>query len=98
MRRLRMGLAGVHRLPGLTLAMLATSCSPYYSFLPRVLTYEVAEGRPAESPPPDPVAIATADLRSIFGAGDPHDVSVAAPRRDPRGWSFCLAAKVANST
>ena len=64
-----MGLAGVDRLPVLTPATLAASCSPYYSFLPNFLTYEISNGRLALSPPPDPVAIVSTELSSPVRKG-----------------------------
>ena len=92
-----MGLAGTYRLFALMLAMIAASCSPYYSFLPELLTYKISERSTFEPPPPDPVAIASAELRSLIASGDPHDIAVGSARRGPQGWSFCLTAKVSNA-
>jgi hypothetical protein len=92
-----MGLTWTYKLFALMLAIFTASCSPYYSFLPDLLTYKISEGRPPEAPPPDPVAIASAELRSLISSGDPHDVAVGSARRSPQGWSFCLTANVSNA-
>ena len=76
------------------LMILTAACSPYYSFLPKFLTYDAPqEKRP--DPPPDTVLIVSNDLATMFVPGsEPQDVAVAPPRKTKLGWAFCLTASV----
>ena len=77
------------------LSLATTSCSPYYSFLPKALTYEMAEVKPVDSVPPDVALITATELATIAPALiEPKAVEVAAPRKTNRGWAFCLAATI----
>src|ERR1700737_1101389 len=76
---------------------LVASCSPYYTFLPPVLTYKMTGPKPPEAPP-DPVLIASKSLEAIVPRADPQNTSVSPVRRTTQGWSFCLATVVATGT
>jgi hypothetical protein len=79
-------------------ATFVGSCSPYYSFLPKALTYDMQDLHRADAAQPDPVLIASKNLRTILPSDvDPQSVSVGPPRSTRRGWSFCLKAIVLSS-
>jgi hypothetical protein len=83
-------------------AVLATtllgSCSPYYSFLPSALTYEMSSVKRSNEPPPNPVEIAQRDLPLMFVSdADPKDAAVAPVRKGEQGWAFCLKATVSSN-
>jgi hypothetical protein len=79
------------------LCALTASCSPYYSFIPPVLTYKMAGPKPPEVPP-DPVSIVAKSLETIVPRADPQSASVSPVRRTARGWSFCLATMITTGT
>jgi len=79
------------------LAVTLGSCSPYYTFLPKALTYDMEPVRRSEAPKPDPVAIATNELPSIIAAAEVQNVAVGPPRMGRYGWGFCLTATVTSN-
>jgi len=81
----------------LMLAVTVGSCSPYYTFLPKALTYDMEPAKRYEAPKPDPVAIAANELPSIIAAAEVQDVAVGQPRMGKYGWGFCLTATVSSN-
>ena len=79
----------------IALFALTASCSPYYTFIPPVLTYKMAGPKPPEVPP-DPAVIVAKSLATILPRADPQSTSVSPVRRTAQGWSFCLATMIAS--
>jgi len=85
------------RLPyAVTLVLTLGACSPYYTSLPKALTYDMEEVKRAPAQRPDPVVIASNELASII-ATEARDVAVGPPRMGAYGWGFCLTAIVATN-
>jgi hypothetical protein len=78
----------------LMLSVTLGSCSPYYTALPKALTYQMETDKRAEPPRPDPVAIATNEMPSIIAASAVQNAAVGPPRMGKYGWGFCLTATV----
>lgn len=86
------------RLPfPLVLVLTLEACSPYYTSLPKALTYNMEEVKRPPPPKPDPVAIASNELASIIAATEARNVAVGPPRMGAYGWGFCLTAIVATN-
>src|SRR5436189_5272916 len=85
-------------LHAMMLAVTLASCSPYYTSLPKALTYEMEEVKRPPAPRPDPVAIASNELPSIIASTEVKNVKVGAPRMGQYGWGFCLTATVATNS
>ena len=70
------------------------ACSPYYSFLPKALTYEMETPR-SDRGKPDPILIVSKDIGTILPqTTNARAISVGEPRKTNRGWAFCLTATV----
>lgn len=70
------------------------ACSPYYSFLPKILTYEM-ETKRSDREAPDPALVVSKDIGTILPpATNARAISVGEPRKTNSGWAFCLAATI----
>ena len=80
------------------LALPLGACSPYYTFVPKPLTYEMEEVKRPAAPIPDSIAIASNELPSIIASSDVSNVAVGPPRTGKYGWGFCLTATIGTNS
>src|SRR5581483_12341040 len=80
------------------LALMVGACSPYYTFLPKALTYDMEEVKRPPAPMPDPISIASNELPSIIPSTEANSVAVGPARMGRHGWGFCLTAAVATNS
>ena len=79
-------------------ALMLGACSPYYTFLPKALTYDMEEVKRPPAPRPDPIAIASTELPSIIASTEVSNVAVGPPRMGKYGWGFCLTATASTNS